>query len=81
MGDTGVPRSPGKNPPDIYLTEIVTFPPDKAAGWSLWNPQKQPACRHNRRGNVTFGDGHFESLRYLDFRENRNNLFALNGDF
>ena len=81
MGDTGVPRNPGKNPPDSYLTEIVTFPPDKAAGWSLWNPQKQPACRHNRRGNVTFGDGHVESLRYLDFRENRNNLFALNDDF
>jgi len=81
MGDTGVPRNPGKNPPDSYLTEIVTFPPDKAAGWSLWIPQKQPACRHHRRGNVTFGDGPVELLRYLDFRENRNNLFALNGDF
>jgi prepilin-type N-terminal cleavage/methylation domain-containing protein/prepilin-type processing-associated H-X9-DG protein len=81
MGDTGVPRNPGKNPPDSYLTEIVTFPPDKATGWSLWNPQKQPACRHNLRGNVTFADGHVETLRYVDFRENRNNLFAENGDF
>ena len=81
MGDAGVPRTPGKNPPDSYLTEIVTFPPDKTAGWSLWNPQKQPACRHDKKGNVTFVDGHVETLRYADFRENKNNLFGENEDF
>jgi prepilin-type N-terminal cleavage/methylation domain-containing protein/prepilin-type processing-associated H-X9-DG protein len=76
MGDTGVPKNPAKVPGGGYLTEIVTFPPDPQSGWTLWRPPKQPACRHNQKGTVTFVDGHVETWRYLDFRQNENNIFA-----
>ena len=78
MGDTGIPKNPAKVPSGGYLTEIVTFPPDPVSGWTLWLPQKQPACRHNQRGNVTMVDGHVETWRYADFRTNKNNIFGLN---
>ena len=54
----------------------MTFPSDPHNGWILWRPQKQPACRHNQKGNVTFVDGHVETWRYGDFRQNKNNIFA-----
>jgi prepilin-type N-terminal cleavage/methylation domain-containing protein/prepilin-type processing-associated H-X9-DG protein len=78
MGDTGIPKKAGTEPAGGYLTEIVTFPPDPTAGWKLWVPMKQPACRHNLKGNVTFVDGHVEAWAYGDFRSNKNNLFAEN---
>jgi prepilin-type N-terminal cleavage/methylation domain-containing protein/prepilin-type processing-associated H-X9-DG protein len=78
MGDTGIPKTAGREPVRGYLTEIVTFPPDPVAGWKLWVPMKQPACRHNLRGNVTFVDGHVETWIYNDFRANKNNLFGEN---
>jgi prepilin-type processing-associated H-X9-DG protein/prepilin-type N-terminal cleavage/methylation domain-containing protein len=81
MGDTGIPKNPSKVPAGGYLTEIVTFPPDPVNGWSLWVPMKQPACRHNLKANVTFADGHVETWPYPDFRQNKNNLFAENGQF
>ena len=80
MGDTGVPRDTARVPASGYLTEIVTFPPDPQSGWNLWSPPKQPACRHNLKGNVTFVDGHVETWRYTDFRANKNNIFGENGD-
>ncbi len=76
MGDTGIPKNAARVPSGGYLTEIVTFPPDPRNGWTLWRPQKQPACRHNQKGNVTFVDGHVETWRYGDFRQNKNNIFA-----
>jgi len=78
MGDTGIPKKAGTEPAGGYLTEIVTFPPDPAAGWKLWVPMKQPACRHNLKGNVTFVDGHVETWMYRDFRTNKNNIFGEN---
>jgi prepilin-type N-terminal cleavage/methylation domain-containing protein/prepilin-type processing-associated H-X9-DG protein len=81
MGDTGVPRIPSKAPDGGYTTEIVTFPPDKTTGWTTWNPQKQPACRHQRKANVTFVDGHVETWNYPDLRANKGNIFAENDDF
>lgn len=78
MGDTGIPKDAAHVPSGGYLTEIVTFPPDPQNGWTLWLPQKQPACRHNQKGNVTFVDGHVETWRYQDFRQNKNNVFAEN---
>ncbi len=81
MGDTGVPKILTKAPQSGYNTEIVTFPPDPQTGWTAWSPQKQPACRHNLKGNVTMVDGHVETWRYLDFRQNKNNVFAVNEPF
>jgi len=78
MGDTGIPKNPANVPGGGYLTEIVTFPPDPKNGWTLWAPPKQPACRHNQRGNVTLVDGHVETWRYADFRTNKNDIFGLN---
>lgn len=78
MGDTGIPKNPDKVPQAGYLTEIVTFAPDPQTGWRLDTPQKQPACRHNLRGGVTFADGHVEVWKYLDFRNNKNDVFGEN---
>ena len=78
MGDTGIPKNSANVPGGGYLTEIVTFPPDPQNGWLLYRPQKQPACRHNRRAGVTFADGHVEMWRYPDLRNNKNDVFAEN---
>jgi prepilin-type N-terminal cleavage/methylation domain-containing protein/prepilin-type processing-associated H-X9-DG protein len=80
MGDTGVPKNTAQVPSGGYLTEIVTFPPDPRDGWSRWIPPKQPACRHNEKGNVTFVDGHVDTWRYSHFRDNKNNIFGVNDD-
>ncbi|HVV71851.1 MAG TPA: prepilin-type N-terminal cleavage/methylation domain-containing protein [Verrucomicrobiae bacterium] len=78
MGDTGIPKNSKNVPAGGYLTEIVTFPPDPQNGWLLWQPQKQPACRHTERAGVTFADGHVELWKYWDFRNNKNDIFGLN---
>jgi prepilin-type N-terminal cleavage/methylation domain-containing protein/prepilin-type processing-associated H-X9-DG protein len=79
MGDTGIPKNPNKVPQGGYFTEIVTFPPDPKQGWGIYSYPKQPACRHNSKGNVTFVDGHVETWAYSSFRSNKNNIFATNG--
>lgn len=76
MGDTGIPKNSANVPAGGYLTEIVTFPPDPQNGWLLYQPQKQPACRHDLRGGVTFADGHVEMWKYPDFRNNKNDIFG-----
>ncbi len=78
MGDTGIPKNSKDVPAGGYLTEIVTFPPDPQNGWLLWQPQKQPACRHTQRAGVTFADGHVELWKYQDFRSNKNDIFGEN---
>ncbi len=80
MGDTGVPKNPSKVPQSGYMTEIVTFPPDPAGGWTVYTPQKQPGCRHGGKAVMTFCDGHVESWRYGDLRSNKFNIFATNND-
>jgi prepilin-type processing-associated H-X9-DG protein len=78
MGDTGVPKNPNKVPSSGYTTEIVTFPPDPVTrDWKIYTPPKQPGCRHGGRANVVFVDGHFESWKYEDLRNNKNDIFAL----
>ena len=77
MGDTGIPKNSKNVPAGGYLTEIVTFPPDPQNGWLLWQPQKQPACRHSQRAGVDFADGHVELWKYLDFRNNKNDIFGV----
>ncbi len=78
MGDTGIPKAASKVPHGGYFTEIVTFPRDPRNGWSIYSYPKQPACRHDLKGNVTFVDGHVETWTYQSFRSNRNNIFAVN---
>jgi prepilin-type N-terminal cleavage/methylation domain-containing protein/prepilin-type processing-associated H-X9-DG protein len=78
MGDTGIPKNSSNVPAGGYLTEIVTFAPDPQQGWLLFQPQKQPACRHNLRAGITFADGHIESWKYLDLRNNKNDVFGRN---
>ncbi len=78
MGDTGIPKNSKNVPQGGYLTEIVTFAPDPLTGWTLCVPQKQPACRHNLRGGATFADGHVEMWKYLDFRNDKNDIFGVN---
>jgi prepilin-type N-terminal cleavage/methylation domain-containing protein/prepilin-type processing-associated H-X9-DG protein len=80
MGDTGIPKNPNKVPQGGYLTEIVTFPPDPRAGWSIYTWPKQPGCRHNSRAVITFCDGHVESWIYNDLRSNKFNIFAVNNE-
>jgi prepilin-type N-terminal cleavage/methylation domain-containing protein/prepilin-type processing-associated H-X9-DG protein len=80
MGDTGIPKDPKKVPQGGYNTEIVTFPPDPKQGWGIYSWPKQPACRHNLKGNVTFIDGHVETWTYSNFRSNKNNIFATNNE-
>ncbi|MBI3876341.1 MAG: prepilin-type N-terminal cleavage/methylation domain-containing protein [Verrucomicrobia bacterium] len=69
-------------PKDGYKTEIVTFAPDPNLiyQWRSAPQQKQPACRHNRKGNVVFVDGHVETWGYMEFRTNKSNIFATNND-
>jgi prepilin-type processing-associated H-X9-DG protein len=79
MGDTGVPYDPNNVPASGYMTEIVTFPPDPAThDWKNDVPPKQPGCRHNARANIVFVDGHNESWRYPDLKNNLGDIFALN---
>jgi prepilin-type processing-associated H-X9-DG protein len=78
MGDTGIPKNSSNIPAGGYLTEIVTFAPDPQQGWLQFQPQKQPACRHNLRAGITFADGHIESWKYLDLRNNKNDVFGRN---
>ncbi|MGA2661753.1 MAG: prepilin-type N-terminal cleavage/methylation domain-containing protein [Verrucomicrobiota bacterium] len=78
MGDTGIPKNPNSVPQAGYLTEIVTFAPDPQSGWKLCVPQKQPACRHNLKAGVTFADGHVELWKYLDFRNDKEDIFGVN---
>jgi prepilin-type N-terminal cleavage/methylation domain-containing protein len=81
MGDVGVPkvRWPDAYPSCGYYTEVTTKTPDPASGWGRSSPNnKQPACRHAARAVVTFGDGHTESWKYQDLRDNKSDIFAIN---
>ena len=82
MGDTGRPRGPTEAdvPSTGYTTEIVTFPP---FAWIMGGPaNKRPACRHgiggDARGSVVFVDGHTEAWTYEDFKNNKDDVFAVN---
>lgn len=83
IGDVGVPKNgvrtrTDESPPSAYWTEIVTFQPRPGMGWGFWQPPKQPGCRHNGRAVITFCDGHVERWEWLDLRDNKNDIFAVN---
>jgi prepilin-type N-terminal cleavage/methylation domain-containing protein/prepilin-type processing-associated H-X9-DG protein len=80
IGDVGVPKSGlrfDQAPGSDYWTEITTKQPMVTGGWTF-SPYKQPACRHNSRAIFTFCDGHVESWKWFDLRQNKDDVFAIN---
>jgi prepilin-type N-terminal cleavage/methylation domain-containing protein/prepilin-type processing-associated H-X9-DG protein len=79
IGDVGYPKSgltADKMPP-AYYTEITTKQPTLTAGWTI-PPFKQPAVRHSGRAVFSHCDGHVESWKWSDLRQNKNDVFAVN---
>ena len=62
--------------PAAYYTEITTKQPSLTAGWAV-APYKQPAARHNGRAVFSCCDGHVESWRWPDLRQNKADVFAI----
>jgi prepilin-type N-terminal cleavage/methylation domain-containing protein/prepilin-type processing-associated H-X9-DG protein len=79
IGDVGYPKSrPTMDKmPTAYYTEITTKQPSPTAGWTF-APYKQPATRHNGRAAFSFSDGHVESWKWTDLRQNKGDAFAIN---
>jgi len=79
VGDVGYPRGvPTVDKlPGGYFTEITTKQPTQAGGWTF-APFKQPAARHSGRAVFSFFDGHVESWKWTDLRQNKNDVFAVN---
>jgi prepilin-type N-terminal cleavage/methylation domain-containing protein/prepilin-type processing-associated H-X9-DG protein len=63
--------------PASYVTEIAVFKPKVASGWSQLSPSKQPACRHSGRAAFSFCDGHVETWKWSDLRQNKDDVFAV----
>ena len=80
IGDVGFPRGGQQTldrQPTGYYTEITTKQPNPSMGWAA-PPYKQPACRHNGRAVFSSCDGHVESWKWIDLRQNKNDVFAIN---
>jgi prepilin-type N-terminal cleavage/methylation domain-containing protein/prepilin-type processing-associated H-X9-DG protein len=79
VGDVGVPKSglTTDQAPAAYFTEITTKQPKTPGGWAF-APYKQPACRHRGRAAFSFCDGHVETWKWSDLRQNKNDVFAVN---
>ncbi len=78
IGDTGYPKSglTTDQMPAAYYTEITTKQPTAAKGWAT-APYKQPAARHSGRAAFSFCDGHVESWKWADLRQNKADVFAI----
>ena len=79
IGDTGYPKTglTKDQMPSAYYTEITTKQPNPTAGWAF-APYKQPAARHTGRAVFSFCDGHVESWKWPDLRQNKADVFAIN---
>jgi len=79
VGDVGYPKSlltiDRMHP--AYYTEITTKQPMPTIGWAF-APFKQPATRHSGRAVFNFCDGHAESWKWQDLRQNKGDVFAVN---
>jgi prepilin-type N-terminal cleavage/methylation domain-containing protein/prepilin-type processing-associated H-X9-DG protein len=89
FGDVGLPKSTAdlalnKFPAGGYNTEFSTRQPNPPGllpgqGWvNAPTPQKQAACRHNRRANFVCCDGHCESWKWEDLVTDSLDVFAIN---
>lgn len=80
IGDVGSPKT-GANmdkQPTSYITEIATYAPKIADGWATVTANKQPAARHGGRAVFSFVDGHVETWKWNDLRQNKDDVFAVN---
>jgi len=83
IGDVGFPKNnlgnQDKLPAAGYRTELTTKQPSPSSGWSGQGSSnyKQPAARHNERAVFSFCDGHVESWRWQDLRNNKDDVFAI----
>jgi len=79
VGDVGYPKSglTTDKQPSAYFTEITTKQPTPAGGWTF-APYKQPAVRHDNRAIFSFADGHVENWKWIDLRQNKGDVFAVN---
>ncbi|MEI6195061.1 MAG: prepilin-type N-terminal cleavage/methylation domain-containing protein [Verrucomicrobiota bacterium] len=84
FGDDGAPKVtwPDSQPKCGYYTDVTVAAPNVNTGWSSYNPQKQPAVRHdsNSRAVMVFCDGHVEKWKWQDLRNNNNDIFGLNSN-
>ncbi|HLP75703.1 MAG TPA: prepilin-type N-terminal cleavage/methylation domain-containing protein [Candidatus Paceibacterota bacterium] len=84
IGDVGFPKanqgSQDKQPTAGYYTEVTTKQPSPGSGWSAQagTNYKQPACRHGGRAVFSACDGHVETWRWANLRNNVNDVFAIN---
>lgn len=78
IGDVGYPKTgaTADRMPSAYYTEISTKQPTPASGWAV-APYKQPAVRHSGRAVFSFCDGHVESWKWTDLRQNKGDVFAM----
>jgi prepilin-type N-terminal cleavage/methylation domain-containing protein/prepilin-type processing-associated H-X9-DG protein len=78
IGDVGYPKTAPTTDkmPAAYFTEITTKQPTPAMGWAV-APFKQPAARHNSRAAFSFCDGHVDSWKWPDLRQNKGDVFAV----
>ena len=78
LGDPKVAIIPANTPPGGgYYTDMSLGPPLAATGWSTGN-YKQPAVRHdsNERAVIVFCDGHVDKWKWLDLRNDVDDIFA-----
>ena len=80
IGDVGTPKTGGTMDvmPSGYVTEVTTKQPLPINGWVSAPNYKQPACRHGSRAIMSFCDGHVESWRWTDLRNDKDDIFAIN---
>jgi prepilin-type N-terminal cleavage/methylation domain-containing protein/prepilin-type processing-associated H-X9-DG protein len=87
LGDVGVPKQPAQASANVfpsggYYTEFSTRQPFPGLGLTEgWvpapPPQKEAACRHNKRAVFSFCDGHCESWKWEDLVTDKNDVFAV----
>jgi len=81
VGDVGVPKTAGASPnvmPAGYNTDITVIKPIPATGWTAVPSQKQAAARHGARAAFSACDGHVETWKWTDLRNNKEDVFAIN---
>jgi len=81
FGDDGTPKQTWTDtqPTCGYWTDVTVIAPDPSGGWSIYNPQKQPAIRHDSNTRAVFAlcDGHVEKWKWQDFRNDVNDVFGI----